>query len=124
MRRMIDLAHQAGAYVFHHDDGNCRAILPDLIEAGIDILNPIQVDATGMEPHQLKQNFGSQLSFHGGIDIIQTLRTGTPAEVVNEVQERIRVLGEGGGYILASSHHIQADTPVENVLAMYDLANR
>jgi len=64
------------------------------------------------------------LSFHGGIDIIKTLRTGTPQEVTAEVQARLQTLGPNGGYILTSSHHIQPDTPIENILALYDLTQR
>jgi uroporphyrinogen decarboxylase len=75
-------------------------------------------------PQDIPPIYCDRLSFHGGIDIIKTLRTGTPQQVADEVRERIRVLGQDGGYILASSHHIQPDTPVENVLAMYDLSLR
>jgi uroporphyrinogen decarboxylase len=74
-----------------------------------------------MDPQKLKDEFGDRLSFHGGIDIIKTLPRGSVAEVKAEVRERARVLGENGGYILASSHHIQSDTPLENVFAMYQL---
>ena len=102
----------------------CGRLIPDLIALGIDALNPIQADAAGMEPEGLKADFGSSLAFHGGIDIIQTLPHGSVEDVRHEVRERIRVLGAGGGYVLASSHHIQSDTPIENVLAMYDPALR
>jgi uroporphyrinogen decarboxylase len=97
-----------------------------LIEMGVDVLNPIQADAANMKPQRLKDEFGDQLGFHGGIDIIETLPKGTVEDVQSEVRERVRVLGESGGYIMASSHHIQSDTPIENVLAMYavDLRNR
>ena len=77
-----------------------------------------------MDPQRLKDEFGDRLSFHGGIDIIKTLPRGTVADVRAEVAERIRVLGRNGGYVLASSHHIQSDTPLANVFAMYDLALR
>ncbi len=122
--RIIGMAREYGLPVMYHSDGAMRALLPDLIELGVNVLNPIQADAAGMEPEGLKADFGDRLSFHGGIDIIKTLPHGTVEEVQNEVRERIRVLGAGGGYALASSHHIQSDTPVENVLAMYDLALR
>jgi uroporphyrinogen decarboxylase len=97
---------------------------PELIDLGIDVLNTVQADAKGMESERLKEEFGDRLSFHGGIDIIKTLPRGTVEDVRNEVQDRFRVLGRNGGYILASSHHIQADTPLENVLEMYDLSAR
>lgn len=123
-QRIIDLAHKYNKPVMYHCDGAISFLLPELVELGIDVLNPVQVDAGGMDPALLKSRFGEQISFHGGIDIINTLRTGTPEQVQAEVRERIHVLGAQGGYILASSHHIQPDTPLENILAMYDLALR
>ncbi|MHB1294443.1 MAG: uroporphyrinogen decarboxylase family protein [Anaerolineae bacterium] len=120
MRRMIDLAHQAGAYVFHHSDGAIRRIIPDLIEAGIDVLNPIQWRCAGMEREALKHDFGGRLVFHGGVDNQYTLAFGSPDEVRAEVQDNLRILGQGGGYILAPCHNIQAVSPPENVVAMYD----
>jgi uroporphyrinogen decarboxylase len=120
MKRMIDLAHQGGAYAFHHDDGNCRAILPDLIEAGIDLLNPIQWRCQGMDREALKADFGSKLVFHGAVDNQQTLPFGAPEEVRREVADNLRILGEGGGYILAPCHNIQPVTPPANVVAMYE----
>lgn len=119
MKRMIDLAHQAGARAFHHDDGNCRRILPDLIGLGIDLLNPIQWRCPGMEREGLKRDFGDKVVFHGGVDNQWTLPFGTVEDVRREVAENIAVLGRGGGYILAPCHNIQALTPVENVVAMY-----
>ncbi|MFQ3566315.1 MAG: uroporphyrinogen decarboxylase family protein [Aggregatilineales bacterium] len=123
-QRIIDVAKSYDVSVMYHSDGALRPLIPELIEMGIDILNPIQANAKGMEPEALKADFGDRLTFHGGIDIVKTLPQGTPSEVRAEVQERIRVLGKDGGYILCSSHHIQSDTPLENVLAMYDLALR
>lgn len=122
--RLIEVAQRYGKHVMYHCDGAIAPLIPALIEMGVDILNPIQADAKGMEPEGLKAAFGDRLSFHGGIDIIKTLRTATPAGVAAEVRDRIRVLGESGGYILASSHHIQPDTPLENILAMYALGLR
>jgi uroporphyrinogen decarboxylase len=100
MKRMIDLAHQAGAYAFYHSDGAVRKILPDMIAAGIDVLNPIQWRCTGMERRALKRDFGAQVIFHGGVDNQYTLAFGSEAEVRDEVIENLAVLGEGGGYIL------------------------
>lgn len=122
--RIIDAVKPYGAKIMYHSDGAMRALIPDLIELGVDVLNPVQADAKGMEPEGLKADFGDRLCFHGGIDIIKTLPQGTPGEVQHEVRERIRVLGQNGGYILASSHHIQSDTPIENVFAMYDVSLR
>jgi uroporphyrinogen decarboxylase len=122
MKRMIDLAHEAGAFVFHHSDGAIRPILPDMIETGIDILNPIQWRCTGMEREGLKRDFGDQVIFHGGVDNQYTLARGTVEEVRSEVLDNIRILGEGGGYILAPCHNIQVVSPAENIVAMYETA--
>jgi len=120
MKRMAELAHQAGAYVFHHNDGNCRAILPEMIdEVGIDVLNPIQWRSKGMEREGLKADFGERLVFHGAMDNQYTLPFGSVAEVEQEVLDNLRILGAGGGYVLAPCHNIQPVSPVENILAMY-----
>jgi uroporphyrinogen decarboxylase len=120
MKRMIDLAHSAGVYVFHHSDGAVRRILPDMLAAGIDVLNPIQWRCKGMEREGLKRDFGEQLVFHGGVDNQYTLAFGSVAEVRQEVLDNLRILGAGGGYILAPCHNIQAVSPAENIVAMYE----
>jgi uroporphyrinogen decarboxylase len=120
MKRIIDLAHQAGVFVFHHNDGNCRAIIPDMVEAGIDALNPIQWRSRGMAREELKAQYGNQLIFHGAVDNQYTLPFGSVAEVCQEVVDNYRILGAGGGYILAPCHNIQPVTPPENVVAMYE----
>jgi uroporphyrinogen decarboxylase len=120
MKRMIDLVHEAGAFVFHHNDGNCRGIVPDMIEAGIDVLNPIQWRAKGMEREGLKRDFGDKIVFHGAVDNQHTLPFGTVDEVRQEVLDNLRILGEGGGYILAPCHNIQSIGPAENIVAMYE----
>jgi uroporphyrinogen decarboxylase len=120
MKRMIDLVHSAGAYVFHHSDGAIRQILPDMIEAGIDVLNPVQWICNGMDREGLKRDFGDQLIFHAGVDNQQTLAFGSVKDVQNEVRDNLRILGEGGGYILGPCHNIQAVSPPENIVAMYE----
>jgi uroporphyrinogen decarboxylase len=120
MKRMIDLAHSAGAYVFHHNDGACRAILPDMIAAGIDVLNPVQWRCKGMDREGLKRDFGDKVVFHGGVDNQQTLPFGSVADVREEVAENLRILGRGGGYILAPCHNLQAVSPPENIVALYE----
>lgn len=120
MQRMMELAHQAGAYVFHHSDGAIRPIIPDLVAAGIDILNPIQWRCKGIDRAELKATFGDRLVFHGGMDNQYTLPFGTVEEVRAEVRENLATLGQGGGYILAPCHNIQVVSPVENVVAMYE----
>lgn len=122
MKRMIDLAHQGGAYAFHHNDGNIRAIIPDMIEAGINVLNPIQWRTRSMEREGLKADFGDRLIFHGAMDNQFTLPFGSVADVRKEVHENLDILGAGGGYILAPCHNIQPVSPPENIVAMYDEA--
>ena len=119
MKRMIQLAHEAGAFAFHHSDGAIRKILPELIEIGIDILNPIQWRCQGMERQALKHDFGNQVVFHGAMDNQYTLAFGSIQEVQQEVLDNIAMLGQGGGYILAPSHNIQVVSPPENIVAMY-----
>ncbi len=122
MKRMMDLAHEAGAYVFHHTDGAVMEVLPDLVEAGIDVLNPIQWRCKGMDRRLLKERFGDRIAFHGAMDNQQTLVCGSPEDVRQEVAENIRILGRGGGYILAPCHNIQTVSPPENIVAMYEAA--
>jgi uroporphyrinogen decarboxylase len=122
MKRMIDLAHGAGAKVFHHNDGNIIRILPELIDLGIDLLNPIQWRADGMDRASLKLAFGSRITLHGAVDNQYTLPFGSRQDVRNEVIENIQILGNNGGYILAPCHNIQPNTPFENILEMYETA--
>ena len=122
MKRVIELAHQAGAYVFHHSDGAVRPWIPEAIALGMDVLNPVQWRCKGMEREGLKRDFGDRLVFHGAMDNQYTLPFGSVEEVRQEVIDNIRILGEGGGYILAPCHNIQAVGPAENVVAMYEMA--
>jgi uroporphyrinogen decarboxylase len=122
-RRFIDLCREFGILVFHHDDGSCREFLPDLVEMGIDVLNPIQWTCPGMDMAELKAEFGLRICFHGGVDNQRILPFGTPDEVRAEVRHCIDALAsDGTGYILAPCHNLQGITPVENILAMYDEA--
>lgn len=119
MKKIIDFVHQQGAFVFHHNDGSIQRIIPDLIDIGIDILNPIQWRCENMERRQLKADFGDHLVFHGAMDNQQTLPFGNRKDVKKEVLENLNTLGRGGGYILAPCHNIQPNTPIENILTMY-----
>jgi uroporphyrinogen decarboxylase len=119
MRRMMELTRHHGSWVFTHSDGAIRDIIPDLLEIGMQVLNPVQWRCPGMEREQLKRDFGPQLIFHGGVDNQYTLPFGSTAEVRQEVVENLRILGQGGGYILAPCHNIQDITPPENIVAMY-----
>jgi uroporphyrinogen decarboxylase len=107
------------AKIFLHACGSVFDLLPDLIEAGVDILNPVQVSAKNMDSRQLKREFGKELSFWGAIDTQHILPHGSVEDVKREVQQRIEDLGPGGGYILAPVHNVQADVPVENLITMY-----
>jgi len=122
-RKYINIAKQAGAKVFFHTDGACRIFIPELIELGVDILNPIQHRCPGMERTSLKKDFGDKLVFHGGIENQQILPFGTTSEVRQEVIDCFEMLGTGGGYICAPCHNIQPITPIENILTIYDTIN-
>lgn len=105
-----------------HSCGGIRRFIPALIDAGVDIINPIQPHAAGMDSKELKRDFGERVTFHGGIDIQEVLPFGSQDEIETEVIKRITALGEGGGYILAPAHNVQADVPPENLVAMYQFA--
>jgi len=114
--------HEFGAQVIYHSDGAVMEGVPGLIDMGIDVLQALQFDAQGMDPTVLKREYGDRLCFEGGISVQRTLPFGTPEDVREEVQARIDVLGRDGGYILGPSHAIQAGTPPENVVALFDSA--
>ena len=122
-RREIDTIRQhTDARVILHSDGAIFDLIPDLIDAGVQILNPVQTNAVGMDPERLKSEFGRDLRFWGGIDTQRVLPRGTPDEVAAEVRNRVADLGRGGGYVLASVHNIQAEVPPENIVAMFETA--
>jgi len=122
MKKMIDLAHEEGAFVMHHNDGAISEIIPDLIELGIDVLNPIQWNCKGMDRELLQQKYGDKIVFHGAMDNQYTLAFGSKEEVRQEVIDNINILGENGGYILAPCHNIQTVSPPENIITMYETA--
>jgi uroporphyrinogen-III decarboxylase len=104
-----------------HSCGSIRALIPDLIEAGFDILNPVQWTAGNMDPQELKNNYGYQIVFWGGgIDTQKTLPFSSPDQVRDEVINSINIFGKGGGFVFSSIHNIQPQVPVENILAMYE----
>jgi hypothetical protein len=107
--------------IFIHSCGSIRALLPDFIDAGFDILNPVQCSAAGMDACELKKDFGERVTFWGGgVDTQRTLPFGTPEEVRKEVSERLKIFGPGGGFVFNTIHNVQARVPIENVLAMYE----
>ena len=108
-------------WIFFHSCGNVRPILPDFIEIGVDILNPIHVNAAGMEPVQLKKDFGSEVTFWGGgVETQNILPRGTPEEVRENVKRNLDVLMPGGGFVFNTVHNIQAEVPPENIMAMWE----
>ena len=119
-QKLIDLASRYSKPVMMHCCGAVCPLIPRLISMGLRVLNPIQPSARHMEPARLAAEFGGKIAFHGGMDVQQFLPHASPAQVREKVAHVSRVLGQNGGYILAGSHHLQADTPLENVLAMYE----
>ena len=121
LREAADRVHRRGKKFLLHCCGAVRPLLPQIIEAGVDMLEPIQVRAAGMDPAGLKRDFGRDLCFYGGVDLQEVLRGGSAERVADEVRRLIDLLGRDGGYILGPGHtYIQVDAPVDNILAMYD----
>ena len=109
------------AKLFFHSCGNVRPLLPDFIELGVDILNPVHVRAAGMDPVELKRDFGRDIVFWGGgVDTQDVLPHGTPAEVRDDVRRNIEALAPGGGFVFNTVHNIQADVPPKNIVAMWE----
>lgn len=121
-QRLNKTIKKYGKTIMYHSCGAVYDLIEDLAALPIDVLNPIQPLAKGMDMQKIKNHFGKTLCFHGGIDIQFTLPRGTTEDVATAVRHAIDTLGQNGGYILTSAHHIQADTPVENILKMYEEA--
>jgi len=121
-KELFDFIHKhSNAKIFFHSCGAIRPIIPDLIEIGCDILNPVQVSAKGMDSAELKQEFGRDLVFWGGgVDTQAVLGSGTPQQVRDEVKRRLNDLMPGGGFVFNAVHNIQANVPVENIIAMFE----
>ena len=121
-KRINDWIHEHTFWkTFIHSCGSIIPLIEDFIEAGLDILNPVQCSAAGMDPSELKRKFGDRIAFWGGgVDTQRTLPFGNPEGVRKEVRERIEVFGPGGGFVFNTIHNVQAQTPVENVLALYE----
>ena len=115
------IKEQASVKVFYHTCGAVRRLIPDLIEAGIDILNPVQISAADMDLWELKSEFGRDLVFWGGgVDTQGVLGTATPPEIKDHVRQNIEALAPGGGFVFAAVHDIQANVPPENIMAMWE----
>ncbi len=122
-KRVNDWIHQHTKWkTFMHCCGGIAPLLDLVVEAGFDILNPVQCSARGMDPRALKKNYGDRLVFWGGgVDTQKTLAFGTPQQVRDQVRERIEIFGPGGGFVFCTVHNVQANTPIENLLAMFDV---
>jgi len=122
LKKLVDMTHSHGVKFMFHSCGAIDPLIDDLIEIGIDILDPLQAAADGMDPKALKDAYGDRVCLHGGICTQYLLPQATPDEVRDEVRRRIEILGSGGGYILSPCHVLQTDVPTENILAMSDTA--
>ncbi|MEI6568309.1 MAG: uroporphyrinogen decarboxylase family protein [Verrucomicrobiota bacterium] len=111
------------AKIWYHTCGACTDLIPEIIDNGADILNPVQVSAKNMDPAALKQRFGENLVFWGGgVNAQQILPRGTPQEVAENVRQNLKAFMPGGGYVFNNVHNIQGEVPAENILALYDTA--
>jgi len=119
-----EIRKYTSAQIMFHSDGSIYSLLDDVVEAGFNIINPLQISAANMEPRKLKKRFGKDLAFWGGVDTQTVLPNGTTARVEGEVRKRIEELADGGGYILGAVHVIQNDVPPENVYALYKAGKR
>lgn len=121
-KKLFDFIHsRTKAKIFFHSCGSVRKVIPDLIEAGVDILNPVQVSAAGMDTAELKREYGKDLVFWGGgVDTQRVLGGGTPQEVREEVRRRVTDLKPGGGFVFNTVHNIQGNVPAENLVAMWE----
>jgi uroporphyrinogen decarboxylase len=123
LRQIVERTHRKNKKFLLHVCGAVRPLLPMIIDCGVDMLEPIQVRAAGMEPAALKRDFGKHLTFYGGLDLQQVLCKGSVQTVREEVRRLIDILGDGGGYVFGPGHtYIQVDAPLENILAMYEEA--
>lgn len=121
--KVIELIKKhTSAKIFYHSCGAIAPIINDLIEIGIDILNPFQVSAEGMNPEKLKKSFGNKITFWGGIDTQKILPFGSAKEVSQEVKRVASIMNKNGGYVLSAVHNIQPEVPPENVIIMYKTA--
>jgi uroporphyrinogen decarboxylase len=123
-RRLVDaIKKKTAAKLFYHSCGATRDLIPDLIDLGFDILNPVQVSAKGMDTKALKRDFGRDITFWGGgVDTQHVLPFGSAQEVADEVRRRIDDLAPGGGFVFAAVHNIQALVPPDNIVTLFDMA--
>ena len=122
IKRLYGLAKSYDLKIMQHSCGSVSCFISDLIECGLDIIEPVQVRASGMSPDELVRTYGGKLCFHGGIDTQQTLPFGTPDDVRREVRERIETFRPYGGYTISPTQHLMPEIPLDNIVAMYESA--
>jgi uroporphyrinogen decarboxylase len=120
--QLIRTFKDMGLITYYHSCGSLFPVIGDFIEMGLDILDPIQPKAADMEPEKLKKHFGKKLTFHGGVDEQELLPHGKPSDVRKEVERLVQILGSDGAYVVCPAHALQPDTPMENIMAIYDTA--
>jgi len=115
-----ELAHRFGVRTMYHSCGRVTELVGEFVDAGLDILQSLQPAAMDDDLPELKSQYGEHLCFNGGIDIQHLLPAGSPAEIAEQVRQRVATLGAGGGYIFGTAHNVLPDTPTENILALID----
>jgi len=123
-KKMADTAKKYRAHYYQHSCGAIRDLIPAFLNAGVEVIDPLQIGAAGMNPEELKREFGHMVTFSGGIDEQHILPHGTPDEVKNEVKRMIGIMSPGGGYFLGPTHNFQDDIPTQNILAMYNVNSK
>ena len=116
--QLFSLPKKYGKAVFLHSCGKVQELFPELIELGLDVFNPFQPEV--MDPYEIKKQYGKQLCFYGGVSIQRLLPYGTPGQIREEVKHLMEEVGRGGGYIIAPSHEMPGDIPIENLVAFID----
>ncbi|MBC7961288.1 MAG: hypothetical protein H7X94_15630 [Vallitaleaceae bacterium] len=124
LKKFSDMAKSYGATTYLHCCGSAYKLIDEFIDAGVEILDPIQTTASNMSPHTLKNEFGDKLTFHGAAETQFILPFGTTEDVRRNAKDLVATLGKNGGFILSSCHYLQSDVPIENVLALYEVTNR
>ena len=122
-KRFINIGHKFGCKVAHHTCGSIYSLIPDFIDCGLDILNPLQPEVSPMNYSKIKQEFGDFISFHGGISIQKTMPYGNRKDIINEVKDRKLKLAPNGGYIFCTAHNLQIDTSLENIEILFKAYN-
>ena len=122
LQRIYDVGRRHGKLVMHHSCGSVARFIPSFLELGLNVLEPVQVRAAGMNARELAAQYGGRLCFHGSIDTQGTLPFGSVEDVRNQVRERVETFRPYGGFTIAPSQHLMTDIPAENIAAMYDAA--